>query len=114
MPSQIVPLTAAPNQSLRVALSVDGKTITLQLSVRFNSQAGYWVLTITDQFGTTLLDSIPMLCGYYPAANLLQQYAYLRIGSAYVINASGVPQDSPSVGNLGSDFVLVWSDTPTV
>lgn len=114
MPAQIVPLTSHPNQFLTVPLNVDTGVLTLQLGVNYNGAAGYWVLSVADQNGTPLLDSIPMVCGYYPAANILQQYAYLGIGSAFLINASGVDQDSPDNTNLGTDFLLLWSDTPTV
>ena len=112
MPSQIVPLTNAPNQSLMVSLNVDSGIVTLQLKVRYAEMAGYWVMTILDRNGSLLVDSIPMLTGAYPAANLLQQQAYLAIGSAYIVNASGVHQDYPDSTNLGSDWLLVWDDTP--
>ena len=45
---------------------------------------------VYDRNGNLLVDSVPMLTGYYPAANLLCQFVYLGIGSAYIINASGV------------------------
>ncbi len=109
---QIVPLTNAPNQSLSVSLNVDNRVLPLQLRVRFSQMAGYWLLTIADASGNLLLDSIPLLASAYPSANILGQYAYLQIGSAYVVNASGIAQDYPDSTNLGTDFVLVWSDTP--
>lgn len=112
--ASIVPLSSAPDQSLAVALNVDGGIVSLQLRVRFNEIAGYWVLTIKDRSDNLLVDSIPMITGVYPAANLLQQHAYLKIGSAFVINASGVAADWPDSTNLGTDFCLVWDDTPTV
>lgn len=111
MANQIIPLGTAAAQSLQVALSVDGRPITLRLTIRFNEMAGYWVMTIANSTGVVLLDSIPLVTGSYPAANLLQQYGYLGIGSAYVINASGVAQDYPDGTNLGSDFLLLWGDT---
>lgn len=114
MANQIIPLSTAPAQSLQVALSVDGRPITLRLTIRYNEMAGYWVMAIADSTGVLLLDSIPLVTGSYPAANLLQQYAYLGIGSAYIINASGVAQDYPNATDLGSDFVLLWGDTPAV
>lgn len=113
MPSQIVPLTTAPGQTLAVSLSIDNQIVALQLAVRFSEAAGYWVLTISDHLGNVLLDSIPLITGGYPAANILGQYAYLAIGSAYVINASGTPLDSPDSTNLGTDFLLLWDDTPS-
>ncbi|HLH04943.1 MAG TPA: hypothetical protein VKX25_19400 [Bryobacteraceae bacterium] len=111
---QVIPLTSAPNQTLTVALSIDGGTVTLRLQLRYNEVARYWVMTISDRLGNLLVDSIPLLTGFYPAANLLQQQRYLAIGSAYVVNASGVAAEYPTSANLGSDFQLIWSDTPTV
>lgn len=112
MPSQIVPLSTSPNVAQTVTLDIDASPITLNLITRFSTMAGYWVLTILDQFNNLLLDSIPMITGSYPAGNILGQYGYLEIGSAFVINQSGVAQDYPDSTNLGTDFVLVWSDTP--
>ena len=112
MSAQIVPLTYDPDQTLQVALNVDGKTLTLGLEVKWNATAGYWVMTITDPTtGTTLLDAVPLITGAYPSANILGQYGYLAIGSAYIINAGGVEMDSPDDTNLGTDFVLLWDDT---
>jgi hypothetical protein len=111
--SQVIPLTSAANQSLTVALAVDGGTLTLNLAVRFNKVAGYWMLSISDRFGVLLLANLPFVCGYYPAANILAPWVFLGIGSAYVVNASGSEEDYPDENSLGVDFVLVWSDTPT-
>ena len=112
MADQIVPLTSAPNQSVRVDLSVDGSTLTLNLKVRYNDVAGYWVMTILDANGNLLLDSLPMLTGIWPAANILSQFVYLKIGSCYLINVSGVAQDNSGPQDLGGPFQLLWSDTP--
>lgn len=114
MASQLVPVTSAPNQSFAVSLNVDSSVLLVQLGVRFSEIAGYWVLTIKDRYGNTLVDSVPMITGAYPAANLLQQHRYLGIGSLYLVNASGLAQGWPDATNLGQDFVLLWSDTPTV
>jgi hypothetical protein len=110
--SQIIPLTSQAHQTLTVDLTVDGNPLTLQLDVHFSEIAGYWILAVSNFAGTLLLDSIPMLTGVYPAANILGQFAYLAIGSAFVINASGVDMDSPDNTNLGVAFILLWDDTP--
>lgn len=112
--ASIIPLTNAPNQAFLVSLTVDGKLLALQIGIRYNEIASYWVLTISDAAGNLLLDSIPMLTGAYPAANILGQYAYLKIGSAFLVNASGIAKDNPDATNLGSDFQLIWDDTPLV
>ena len=67
---------------------------------------------INDASGNALLTDVPLLCGVFPAGNILGQFAYLAIGSAYIVNVSGVSQDSPDDTNLGTDFQLIWGDSP--
>jgi hypothetical protein len=110
--AQIVPLTCDPNQSFAATLMVDGANITLNLALNYNEIAGYWVMSIADSRNNPLVASVPLLCGAYPAANLLAQQAYLKIGSCYVINATNDPGDHPDNTNLGSSFVLLWDDSP--
>ena len=110
MPSQILPLSTAPNQSLAVALSINRQSVNLRLKVCFNQQAGCWIMDIADSQGNPLVCSIPLVTGVWPAGNLLAPYTYLNIGSAFLINHNGVASDWPDDSNLGSDFVLLWSD----
>jgi hypothetical protein len=111
MSAQIIPLTASPNQSFTVQLTVDGNPLTLNLSISWSSMAGYWVMTVYDAARNLLVDSIPMVTGWYPAANLLAQQGYLQIGSAYIINNGAAGIDYPLMNDLGNDFALLWSDT---
>ena len=139
MSLQVVPIANSPNQTLTVQLQVDGAPLTLNLTVSYEEMCGYWVMSISDSNNNLLIDSIPMLCGSYPAANLLAQQKYLGIGSCYLINkanqvpTSGTPYgqngfgqgvyggesgqggvDYPNSTNLGFDFELWWGDTPSV
>ena len=108
----IIPLTAEPNQSFVCTIPVDSKNVTLFFQLRYNDIAGYWVMTLTDaSTGVILLDSVPVLTGEYPAADLLGQYQYLLLGSAVLINDSGDVLDTPSDLNMGVDYKLVWSDS---
>lgn len=110
---QIIPLDNNPNQKFTITLSVDGNNLTLHLAISFSAMAGYWVMSISDAHGNLLLSSIPLLTGQWPAANLLSQYAYLKIGSAYLVSSNGAGVDYPDSTTLGSAFKLVWSDTAT-
>ena len=139
MSLQVIPISSLPNQSFNVQLSVDNKPLTLGVRISFNEMASYWILRISDVFDNVLIDSIPMLVGTWPAANLLQQQKYLNIGSRYVVNVSSLIAAQPSsVGygggsyggegfggdngmsgfdwpdnlNLGRDFQLWIDDTP--
>lgn len=109
---QTVPLTNEPNQSMKIKLSIDGKNRTLKLTFRYNEEAEYWVMGVADSDGNSLIDSVPLVPGDYPASNILAQHAYLGIGSAYIINAGNVAGDRPDDSNLGADWLLVWGDTP--
>lgn len=113
MADQVIPLTSDPEQSFEVALSINGNTVRLQVTVYFNEMSGYWLMDISDSNSNPLLASIPLITGTWPAANILAQYQYLNIGSAYVINIGNNPNDYPTSSSLGNDFVLVWSDQTT-
>jgi hypothetical protein len=91
---------------------VDGQPLTLNLTLRWSYMAGYWVMSISDANQNLLLDGIPLITGWYPAANLLAQHRYLKIGSAYILNAGNVEADYPGINNLGDQFQLLWDDTP--
>jgi len=94
-------------------LNVDGKPLPLGFTFKFNEVSGYWVMGIFDRAGVPLLAAIPLLTGDDPACNVLKQYAYLGVGAAFVINVSGtLVRDYPGQNNLGTDFILIWGDTP--
>ena len=107
---KIIPLTTEPNQILSVTIPVNDKNITLNLVIRYNVMANYWVMTIKDSFGNILIGSIPLTPGEYPAADILGQYQYLAIGSAFVVNASNTDIDIPTDTTLGTDHFLLWGD----
>lgn len=110
MATQIVPLTPNMNQNFKITLSVDGKNITLNLAFVYNTPGGYWFMSISDNIGNMLLDAIPLVTGNYPTADILGQYTYLGLGSAMIVPIGSV-QGIPNETNLGTDFVLAWSDT---
>ena len=109
--AQVIPLTNAPQQTLSVALKVDGGVLRLRLFIYFSEMAQYWLMDIADGNGNPLLASMPLVTGDWPSANLLAQYGYLRIGSAYIINLGQVPNDYPDATELGTGFSLLWDDT---
>lgn len=107
---QLVQLDPSPGQTFKVTLNVNGGILNLALALNYNGMAGYWMLTVFDALGNLLLSNIPMLTGTWPAANMLQPYGYLRIGSAFLINISGDPGDYAGPANLGRDYQLIWDD----
>ena len=104
---QIIPLNSDPAQSLQTTVSVDGRNITLKLDIRFNDIAGYWVMTISDPAtNTVLVSSIPLIL----SGNILEQYSYLKIGSAFLVNVSNSSDEMPTMFNMGVDFQIWWGD----
>lgn len=114
MSNQIIPLKPSPNQSFAATLQVDGKALTLKFEITWSEMAGYWVMTIFDANGNLLIDSIPLITGWYPAGNILAQYGYIKIGSAFILNEGTSESDYPGRNDLGTNFVLLWGDTPVV
>ncbi len=110
MSAQIVPLLQAPNQVFTVQLTVDGGPLTLGLTLSYSVMSGWWQLQIANAQGAVLVAAVPLITGYYPSANVLAQYGYLRIGSAYLLNTGNSTDDYPSANNLTA-FSLLWSDT---
>ncbi len=104
----IIPLTTDPNQTFSSTIPIDNKKITLYFFLRYNTEAKYWIMDVSDSKRNKILDSMPLICG----GNLLEQYSYLNIGSAYIVKVDKtLLSDRPDEYNLGTDFVLVWSDT---
>jgi hypothetical protein len=85
----------------------------LLFTLNYNTVAEYWVMSITDDLSAEMLvTGLPLLAGQYPSANLLEQYTFLRIGSAVIVKINpDNPDDAPNGSNLGTDFLLVWGDT---
>lgn len=109
----IIPLSTAPNQTFNCTLPIDGKNRPLSFKLRYNTIAKYWNLTVIDaRTNETIIDALPIMVGEYPAANLLEQYDYLNLGSAVVVREGDLKQAvNPDDTNLGTEYYLVWGDT---
>jgi hypothetical protein len=106
---QVIPLTNDANKTLRTSVQVGSGNITLTLFFHYNEMANYWCMSITNSSSVLLIDSLPLVTGVYPSANVLGQYAYLNIGSAYLVKTTQSKLDYPDDTTLGSTFSLVWS-----
>lgn len=107
-----IPLTTDPNQTFNITLPVDKKNLTLGFFIYWNNQAQYWCMDIIDKSADKqVLTGIPLLESLNKTQNLIEQFAYLGIGSAFLVNVSGssIP---PNLTNLGTDYLLLWNDTP--
>ena len=108
-----IPLDNSPNQTFQATIEIDGKNVSFEFSLNYNEMAGYWMMKLMNQASSAvILDCVPLVPGAFPSANILAQYAYLRIGSAYVYKAGKSPLDYPNNNGLGDNFLLIWGDTP--
>lgn len=109
----VIPLTTAPNQTFNCTVPIDGTNRPLTFRLRYNDIAGYWNLTVIDaRTKETLIDALPLMVGEYPAANLLEQFDYMGLGSAVIVKEGDLKKaENPNDGNLGSEYYLVWGDT---
>ena len=108
----IVPLSNAHNQRFRCTVPVNGQNLSLDFALYYNTEAKYWIMGVSDAVtGRSFVSDIPLISGIYPAANLLEQFHHLNIGSACLIKIN--PDnflDMPDDKSLGNDFLLAWSD----
>lgn len=100
-----IPLTTDPNNTLQCSLTLNGVSYTFSLFLAYNTIAGYWAMTISDaKTNTVLISAIPLITG----CDLLEQYAYMGLGSMYIVNTDNNSADYPDDTNLGTAFVLRW------
>jgi hypothetical protein len=111
MPFQVIPVDNSPNQHFDVTLQINDVNRVFTFDVRWNTIAGYWVMTLTDPAtGLLVLDSIPLITGEGISSNLLESYDALKIGAAFLLNYSNVALNYPNQNTLGNAFELVWTD----
>lgn len=109
----VIPLSTDPNQTFNCTLPIDGKNRPLSFRLRYNDIAKYWNLTVIDaRTKKTLIDALPIMVGEYPAANLLEQFEHLELGSAVIVREGDLHGAvNPDDTNLGTEYYLVWGDT---
>lgn len=102
---QIIPLKQKNNYKFSVTLDVNNTQKTLYFRQLFNSVVGYWTLDISD--GTKdLITNLPLVPN---AGNILKQYNYLQIGSAWLIPI-GDNINFPAWDDIETDWLLIWGD----
>lgn len=100
------------NQLGRTVLEIDGKNTVLYIKLRWLDKIGKWMMSIKDERGDPIIRNIPLVASKsYPSADLLNQFAYMFIGSAAVLPTVNNPSTPiPADSNLGlnKEWVLVW------
>jgi hypothetical protein len=107
MATVIIPLTTDPNDTFSSTIPVNGENKTFYFFLRFNEEANYWVMDLSDVNKNPIVSSIPLITGI----NILEQYEYLHIGKAYIVKTDdSLLADKPDINNLGDTFKLVWTN----
>lgn len=106
---QQLPVDTSPNQTFSATLEINGENVSLSFFLRYSEIAGYWLMDII-RAGETLISSLPLVSGQYPAGNLLRAFNYMGIGSIYLVKAVDTTEDYPGIDSLGSDWVVLWGD----
>lgn len=102
-----IPVTSQPNNTFSCKVPVDGFNITLIFTISFNEVAGYWSISVNDNNGREYIHNAPLV----PGDNILEQYEYMGIGSAYVVPSEQTNEEWPNDSNLGSTWQLIWGGT---
>ena len=96
----------------------EGKTIYLLESIdlsdfEWNPIGEYWQFDLYDiSTGNQLLNKQVVYSITFPYNNIISAFRYKEIGSLYVVNLNGTSGDKPNYENLGSEYSLIWGDTP--
>ncbi|EHL08971.1 hypothetical protein HMPREF0322_00394 [Desulfitobacterium hafniense DP7] len=105
---KIIPLTTDPDQNFSVTIPIDGKNRPFKLRVAYNRPGNVWLMSIYNgTTGALIIEGVPLVCGI----DLFEQYRYLDLGSAIILNIGNTTMDNPDDTCLGVDFILVWGDT---
>ena len=103
-----IPLTTAAFSQTTFKLTLSGdRNINILLKLSYYDSYSLWVADIVDNAtGTELITALPLV----PGINLLGQYSYLNIGSAYVVAVEPTTLQQPDNETLGSTWLLLWGD----
>lgn len=107
MAYSLIPITSKPNNTFSCKVPIEGKNLGLVFKTSFNEIAQYWTVSLSTTEGKELLSNVPLI----PSENILEQYAFLGIGSAYILPIEIVSDEYPNQANLGDVWKLVWGDT---
>lgn len=102
-----IPITSRPNNTFNCKIPVDGRNISLTFKTTYNEIAAYWSVSIITGEGVELVHNIPVV----PGQNILEQFEYMGIGSAYIVYQEETSDEWPNSENLGGTWKLVWGDT---
>ena len=105
---QIIPMEEITNYKFSCIVTIDEGTIDLGFHLMYNDIIDYWTVDVFKQ-ETEVITAYPLI----PAQNILEQFSYLKIGSAWIVHQSEIDlnEEWPSANTLASKWYVVWGDT---
>ena len=101
----VIPLTCAPDSTQDFKITIGNENKHIKLVLRYLDRFDLWIADIIDYpSDIPLVNCHPFVTG----ENILEQYSYLGIGEAYVINQYPTKLQHPDNKTLGNTFLLVW------
>jgi hypothetical protein len=95
-----------PGQPQHQTISLAG--VRYNLDLYWDVPAGLWMLNIADRNNVTILNGLPLVTG----VDLLEQYQYLGIGGALVVQSDFDWRTTPTFDNLGRYGHFYFIPTP--
>lgn len=105
MSYNVIPLTNTPDSTQDFKITIGSENKHIKLVLRYLDRFNVWVADIIDYpSDIPLINCHPFLTG----ENILEQYKYLGIGEAYIVNQYPTDLQQPDNTTLGNTFLLVW------
>ena len=106
-----IPISSLPNQTFSCVIPVNGDNINIRFFLWYNSIAEYWSMSARKaNEDVDLFTNIPLVSSEYGFWNNLVQLNYMGIGNMYVTLARYDQKSMPDDTNLGTSYILLWSD----
>ncbi len=102
----VIPMQPVSNHKFSCKVYIDGVNVLLRFRMMYNELAKYWIVDIYKND-----DMVYAGLPFIPGQNILEQVAYLGIGSAWIFPKSDVEEQWPSEDTLSSDWYVIWGDT---
>jgi hypothetical protein len=95
-----IPVTPGTNQEFDISLA----GVTYHLKFKWNSFSNAWTMDLMDSTQKLILPSIPLVTG----CDLLEQFDYLDVGGAFVVQSTNDPDVVPDFAGLGATGFLFF------
>lgn len=90
------------NQELDISLA----GVTYHLRILWNRMSNAWILDVEDFQRTPILSGLPLVTG----CDLFEQFGYLKLNGAMIVQSSNIPDavpDSTSLGSTGNMYFVI-------